>query len=182
MSSGTPRGAMVLRASIRAALLAAALALGACGSSSGKPAAAGSTTTNVTPTTSVAVVPSPFQLHQRFGAGKRWELTAVAATRGGSTFTVTLDVLNDGPGAAQFAAATPGLFTMLDAFPTQATPNPPRHSPSGTLVALQVPANQTRRLVVRFLGIPSTAKHPVLWFHGHLLPGTIDASVWFNGV
>ncbi len=163
-----------------------ALALGACSSSSPAAKGGGSTTVpaNTTPTTSTRAVPPPFLIHQRFATGATWELTTTNAKRAGTAFTVTLDVLNTSPRAASFAAATPGLFTMIDALPQ--TPQQYaalRQFPSSSgLASVSIPANGTKAFVITFDGVAPSAKHPVLWFHGHLLPGTQDASVWFDGV
>ncbi|HEY1741384.1 MAG TPA: hypothetical protein VGI86_21905, partial [Acidimicrobiia bacterium] len=106
----------------------------------------------------------------------------VAAHRDGTAFTVTLDVLNTGPAAAPFDAATHGLFTLLNEFPSSGAPDPPQHSLSSGAADFTVAGNATHRIVVAFGGLPANAKNPVLWFHGHLLSGTQDESVWFNGV
>ena len=90
-------------------VIAAALGVAACGSSSSKGASHTTATTDPTPTTSVNVVPTPFQINQRFATGARWEMTTVAAHRSGTTFTVTLDVLNTGPAPAPFDRGDGGL-------------------------------------------------------------------------
>ncbi|HEY3924843.1 MAG TPA: hypothetical protein VGL75_09800, partial [Acidothermaceae bacterium] len=109
-------------------VIASALAVAACGSSTSKGASNPTATTDPTPTTSVNVVPTPFQIHQRFATGERWEMTTVAARRSGTDFTITLDVTNAGPTPATFDAATHGLFTLLDEYPSSGAPDPPQHS------------------------------------------------------
>ena len=97
----------------------------------------------------------------------------------GADYTVTIDVLNEAPDAAAFAAGTPGLFTVLDQFPqTRQDYAHLKQIPSTTkLSTLQIPGNATRRIMVSFAGVAPTGRYAVLWVHGHLLPGTDDSSV-----
>ncbi len=163
----------------RHAILAIALlsigTLSACSSS----VPATSATTLAASTTSPPVtqdpnrLPSPFQINQRIGLGDRWQMVVTSATRSGNAFAVAVDVINTGTDTATFGG-TPGLFTAMDAYA-----NVPQQ-PSATVAPIVIAAGATAKLRLQFSGIAPTAKHPVLFFHGHLLPGHIDATVWFS--